>query len=86
MKNYGNEQALELLREAINISARGEMWHHKHMLWAQSKGLQGHKRLNRYESTCDRAHYIKIPRTPPQLLHKNLQGGWTGQFLRCRWW
>lgn len=60
MKSYGNEQTLDLLQKAINIGAHGEMWHHKHMLWAQSKGLQGHKRLNRYESTCDRAYYIKM--------------------------
>lgn len=60
MKNYGNVEAIDLMRQAINISANGEMWHHKHMLWAQSKGLQGHKRLNRYESKCDRKHYIKM--------------------------
>lgn len=60
MTDYGNAEMLGLLREAINISAQGEVWHHKHMLWCQSKGLQGHKRLNRYESACDRAHYIKM--------------------------
>lgn len=60
MRNYVTAQALDLLREAINIGAHGEMWHHKHMLWAQSKGLQGHKRLNRYESGCDRRQYIRI--------------------------
>lgn len=58
--DYGSAEMLGLLREAINIGANGEMWHHKHMLWCQSKGLQGHKRLNRYESACDRAHYIKM--------------------------
>lgn len=51
---------LELLRKAVNIGANGDVWHHAHMLWAQSIGLQGHKRLNRYESKCDREHYIKI--------------------------
>ena len=60
MKNYGNDQMLDLMLEAINIGANGSMWHHKHMLWAQSHGLQGHKRLNRYESKCDRDHYIKM--------------------------
>lgn len=60
MRNYGNDKMLELMREAINIGAHGSMWHHKHMLWAQSNGLQGHKRLNRYESQCDRDHYIKM--------------------------
>lgn len=60
MKSYATERMLELMREAINIAAHGEVWHHKHMLWAQSHGLQGHKRLNRYESTCDRDHYIKM--------------------------
>lgn len=60
MKNYGTPEMLELLREAINIGAHGEVWHHTHMLWAQSMGLQGHKRLNRYESGKDRAHYIKL--------------------------
>lgn len=60
MKNYGTPEMLELLREAVNIWANGEVWHHAHMLWAQSMGLQGHKRLNRYESCKDRAHYIKL--------------------------
>lgn len=60
MKSYGNAQALDLLREAISIAAHGEMWHRKHMLWAQSKGLQGHKRLNRHESACDWAHCVKM--------------------------
>lgn len=60
MKDYGTPEMLELLREAVTIGAHGEIWHHKHMLWAQSMGLQGHKRLNRYESGKDRAHYIKL--------------------------
>lgn len=60
MRNYGNDKMMDLMREAIDIGAHGSMWHHKHMLWAQSNGLQGHKRLNRYESKCDRDHYIKI--------------------------
>lgn len=60
MRSYGNGKMLSLMREAINICAHGSMWHLKHMLWAQSHGLQGHKRLNRYESKCDREHYIKM--------------------------
>lgn len=60
MKSYGSSRMIELMREAINIGAHGEAWHHKHMLWTQARGLQGHKRLNRYESGCDRAHYIKM--------------------------
>lgn len=39
MKNYGTPEMLELLREAVNIEASGEAWHHAHMLWAQSMGL-----------------------------------------------
>lgn len=60
MKDYGAPEMLDLLREAISIGAHGEAWHHQHMLWAQAMGLQGHKRLNRYESRKDRAHYIKL--------------------------
>lgn len=60
MKNYGNDQMIALMREAINIGAHGEMWHHRHMLWAQAAGFQGHKRLNRYESCKDREHYIEM--------------------------
>lgn len=60
MKSYGNEKMTTLIQEAINIGAHGSMWHHKMMLWAQSRGLQGHKRLNRWESKCDRDHYIKM--------------------------
>lgn len=60
MKSYGTDKALERMQEAINITAHGAMWHHKHMLWAQFHGLQGHKRLNRYESRCDLEHMIQI--------------------------
>lgn len=60
MKSYGNAEMIALMRDAINISAHGSMWHHKHMLWCQAHGLQGHKRLNRWESHCDREHYIKM--------------------------
>lgn len=60
MRSYGSKEMLDLMREAISIGAHGCMWHHKHMLWAQSRGLQGHKRLNRWESQCDRDHYISL--------------------------
>lgn len=60
MKSYATPEMLSLLKEAVNIGAHGEMWHHAHMLWAQSIGLQGHKRLNRYEAAHDRAQYICI--------------------------
>ena len=60
MKSYGDKKLNDLMHKAINIGAHGSMWHHKHMLWAQAHGLQGHKRLNRYESKCDRDHYIKM--------------------------
>lgn len=60
MRSYGSKEMLDLMREAITIGAHGCMWHHKHMLWAQSHGLQGHKRLNRWESQCDREHYISL--------------------------
>ena len=60
MKSYGNRQATDMLRQAIDIGAQGERWQHNHMLWAQIHGLQGHKRLNRYESCCDREHTIKL--------------------------
>jgi hypothetical protein len=48
------------MQEAITIGAHGEAFHHKMMLWAQSHGLQGHKRLHRYESGEDQAWYIKM--------------------------
>lgn len=60
MKSYGNAQMLDLMREAVNIGAHGEVWHHEHMLWAQAAGFQGHKRLNRCESCKDREYYISI--------------------------
>ena len=76
MKNYGTPEMLELLREAVNIGANGETWHHAHMLWAQSIGLQGHKRLNRYESGKDRAHYIEIQNYAIDMFGKILQPSW----------
>lgn len=60
MRNYGNDKMLSLMRDAINIGSHGSMLHLKYMLWTQSHGFQGHKRLNRYESKCDREHYIKL--------------------------
>lgn len=76
MRSYGNSQMLDLLREAVNIGAHGSMWHHKHMLWAQSKGLQGHKRLNRYESKCDRDHYIKIQNYAIDMFGEIVEPDW----------
>lgn len=76
MKNYGTPEMLELLREAVNIGAHGEVWHHAHMLWAQSMGLQGHKRLNRYESCKDRAHYIKLQNYALDMFGEILQPSW----------
>lgn len=76
MKNYGTPEMLELLREAVNIGANGEVWHHAHMLWAQSMGLQGHKRLNRYESGKDRAHYIKIQNYALDMFGEVIEPDW----------
>ena len=76
MKNYGTPEMLELLREAVNIGANGEVWHHAHMLWAQSMGLQGYKRLNRYESCKDRAHYIKLQNYALDMFGEILQPSW----------
>lgn len=76
MKNYGTPEMLELLREAVNIGANGEVWHHKHMLWAQSMGLQGHKRLNRYESCKDRAHYIKLQNYALDMFGEIIEPSW----------
>lgn len=76
MTSYGTPEMLALLRDAISIGANGEAWHHKHMLWAQSMGLQGHKRLNRYESGKDRAHYIKLQNYCLDMFGKILEPDW----------
>ena len=76
MKSYGTAEALGLLQEAVNIGAHGEMWHHAHMLWAQSMELQGHKRLNRYESGKDRAHYIKLQNYCLDMFGEIIQPDW----------
>ena len=39
-------------------------------------GLQGHKRLNRYESGKDRAHYIKLQNYCLDLFGEILQPPW----------
>jgi hypothetical protein len=64
------------MKDAINISAHGEMWHHKHMLWCQAHGLQGHKRLNRYESGEDRAHYIKMQNYALDMFGEVVEPDW----------
>ena len=46
------------------------------MLWVQSMGLQGHKRLNRYESGKDRAHYIELQNYAPDMFGEILQPSW----------
>lgn len=76
MRSYGNEKMLELLRETVNIGAHGCMWHNKHMLWAQSHGLQGHKRLNRYEAECDRKHYIKLQNYAIDMFGEVIEPTW----------
>lgn len=76
MKSYGTPEMLDLLREAVNIGANGEVWHHAHMLWSQSMGLQGHKRLNRYESCKDRAQYIKLQNYALDMFGEILQPSW----------
>lgn len=61
LKNYSNNHMiLERLKEAINIFAEGEKFHNKMMLFTHSMGLQGHKRLNRHESSEDRDKYIHL--------------------------
>lgn len=76
MKHYGNKDMLDLLREAVTIGAHGELWHHKHMLWAQSMGLQGHKRLNRYESGKDRAYYIRLQNYCLDMFGETVEPDW----------
>lgn len=78
MKTYGNSKVYDLLQEAINIAAKGSMWHHKHMLWTQAHGLQGHKRLNRYESNCDREHYIKLQNYCIDMFGEIIEADWEG--------
>jgi hypothetical protein len=60
LKSYGNDRVIALLTQAANMAAHGQMFHHKMMLWAQSHGFQGHKRLHRVESGKDRAQCIAI--------------------------
>jgi hypothetical protein len=67
---------MELLRDAINIGANGEAWHHEMMLWTQASGLQGHKRLNRYESGEDREHYIRMQNYALDMFGETLEPSW----------
>lgn len=76
MNDYGSPEMLELLRQAVSIGAHGEMWHHAHMLWCQSRGLQGHKRLNWYESGRDRAHYIRLQSYCLDMFGEEIQPDW----------
>jgi hypothetical protein len=76
VRSYGNAHALELMKEAINIGANGEVWHHKHMLWCQAHGLQGHKRLNRYESGEDRAWYIQMQNYALDMFGEVVEPDW----------
>jgi hypothetical protein len=76
MTDYGNTKALALLKQAVDISAHGEAWHHKMMLWAQSHGLQGHKRLHRHESQEGRDQYIRIQNYAIDMFGETLEPSW----------
>lgn len=76
MKSYGTQRGLDLMRQAINVGANGEVWHHKHMLWCQANGLQGHKRLNRFESGEDRAWYVKMQNYVLDMFGEVLEPDW----------
>jgi hypothetical protein len=76
VRSYGNDKCIELMRQAIDIGATGSMWHHKMMLWTQAKGLQGHKRLHRYESGEDRAWYIKMQNYAVDMFGEIIHPSW----------
>jgi hypothetical protein len=46
------------------------------MIWTQLHGFQGHKRLNRYESCKDRAHYIKMQNYCIDMFGESVEPSW----------
>lgn len=77
MNSYAKgSEPINLLREAINISADGEVFHHKMMLLCQSMGFQGAKRLNRCKSKEDRCHYIELQNYTLDMFGEIIEPSW----------
>lgn len=75
--NYSrNNQPMDLLREAINLSANGEAVHHRLMLISQKLGFQGMKRLHRYKSSEDREIYIKLQNYCIDMFDEIIEPNW----------
>lgn len=71
-----NSQPMELIREAINISANGEAIHHRFMLISQKLGYQGMKRWHRYESAEDRDIYIGLQNYVLDMFDEIIEPNW----------
>lgn len=71
-----DNEPLKLIKEAINISAHGETFHNKMMLFSQSMGFQGLKRLHRYNSEKDRKHYVEMQNYCIDMFGEVLEPDW----------
>lgn len=77
MLSYARDsEPLKLIKNAIDISANGEVFHHKMMLFTQMNGFNGHKRLNRVKSKEDREHYIELENYVIDMFGEVLEPTW----------
>lgn len=77
IKSYDfNNEAIKLLKEAINLSARGEMIHDTLSRSAHMKGLQGFKRWHKVQSKEDRCHRVDLQHYVIDMFSENLEPSW----------
>lgn len=77
IKSYDkNNEAVKLIKQAIDISANGEAIHDKLSRSAHMKGFQGFKRWHRMQSGDDRCHRIKLQHYVIDMFGENLEPLW----------
>lgn len=76
-KSYDtNNEAVKLMKQAIDIAANGEAIHDKLSRSAHMKGFQGFKRWHRIQSKDDREHRIKLQHYVIDMFEENLEPIW----------
>lgn len=66
-----------LVKEAIDISMDGSVFHDKMSRWCHTQGLQGAKRLHRYMSAEDRNNGIKLQHWAIDMFSVNIEPSWS---------
>jgi hypothetical protein len=76
IRSYGNTKVLDLLSQAVDIAGNGEAFHIKMMCFTQKQGFQGHKALNRFESSHDREWRVKMQNYSLDMFDETIKPRW----------